>query len=124
MGLGRGWDHNFVAQYGAENVEWTAGSGRTIEWRPELPVPEGSMFRVRSPEVRSPQFISELESVAGPRPEDAIGHHVKPLMCGGADCGTTNGAWVQRPEHVGGHNAIKSIERLPLGTEIVVKPSS
>jgi hypothetical protein len=122
MATGREWYDNFVEQYGAENVEWVGGSGRTVPWPSEFDLPQGSMFRTRSPQPRSSSFIPELESVAGPRPPGSVGHHVKPLMCNGVDCGATNGAWVQEGAHVSGHNKIKAIERLPLGTEIVARP--
>jgi hypothetical protein len=121
MGFGREWYDNFVSQYGPENIEWTGGSGRTVEWPSELPVPEGPMYRVSSPS-RSSKFVSELESVSGARPPDSVAHHVKPLMCNGADCGKTNAAWTPGADHTVGHNKLKPVERLPIGTEVVVKP--
>jgi len=62
---GSEWYQHFATRYGAANVEWTSGSGRTLAWPRELPLPTNTqMFRVRPPK-RSSTFITELESVAG-----------------------------------------------------------
>src|SRR5690606_4577724 len=70
MATGREWFDYLASRYGAENVEWVAGSGRTATWPGGLPMPTGTMFRTPSP-VRSSQFVRDLESVAGPRPADS-----------------------------------------------------
>jgi hypothetical protein len=123
---GSEWYDYFVEQYGAENVEWLSGSGRTIEWPSELPRPATSqMFRVRPERGSSATFARELESVAGPRPDGAVAHHNQPLGLNGADNGATNGSWQFNPAHQNGHNVINGqVNQLPYGTEIRVLPGA
>jgi hypothetical protein len=124
MGFGLGWYENMVAMYGARNVEWVSGSGRTIEWvDPWLPVPaQTSGFRVAVTE-RSSTFVAELEMAAGPRPAGAIAHHDWPLMLGGLDNGFLNGSWVLEPQHIFGHSLLTpQVQRLPYGTFVIIKP--
>lgn len=123
MATGSEWYEYYAGKYGAQNVDWVSGSGRTITWPSELPMPANSqMFRVPSP-PRSSTFVSELESVAGPRPPGGIGHHNQPLGLHGVDNGATNGSWQFDPAHQNGHNPINSaVNRLPYGTEIRIKP--
>lgn len=120
---GRQW-YDFLAQkYGAQNVDWVSGAGRTIQWPGQLPVPTADrMFRVVPPE-RSSAFVSELINAQGPRPPDSIAHHVQFLQLNGVDNGAVNGAWVPRQPHGVGHGITTPfINNLPYGTEIVIKP--
>ena len=110
-------------QVRAQNVDWVSGSGRTVTWPSELPMPQATqMFKVRPP-IRSSTFTSELESVAGPRPVDAVGHHVQPLGLQGVDNGEINGAWVPTTSSQTGHGLLnRTLNRVPYGTEIRIKP--
>jgi hypothetical protein len=78
------------------------------------------MFKVPTG-PRSSTFLSELESVAGPRPAGGIGHHVQPFSLQGVDNGAVNGAWVLDPAHTTGH-ARFPLNQIPYGTEIRIKP--
>lgn len=120
---GKEWYDYFAGKYGAQNVEWTSGSGRTLAWPSELPMPANTeMLRV-PPGPRSSSFVSDLESVAGPRPVDAIAHHTQPLGLNGADNGLINGSWVDAAAHQTGHGAVNSVvNSVPYGTWIIIKP--
>lgn len=125
---GSEWYEYYAQQYGVANVEWVSGSGRTITWPSQLPLPANTqMFRVR-PERGSPaRFAAELETVAGPRPLGGIAHHNQPLMLNGIDNGAVNGSWQFSPFHQPGHNVINGQvlwprPGLPYGTEIRILP--
>jgi len=120
---GRQWYDYFASQYGAENIDWVSGSGRTITWPTELPVPTAHrMFRV-PPAGRSGTFADELESVAGERPTDNVAHHVQFLQLNGVDNGAVNGAWVPDDLHSIGHAyTTPMINNVPYGVEFVIKP--
>ena len=122
---GSEWYDYYAGKYGAQNVDWVSGSGRTVTWPSELPMPlTTQMFKVPPPS-RSSTFVSELESVAGPRPADAIGHHVQPLGLQGVDDGMVNGVWVSRPASQSGHGLLnRTLNRVPYGTEIRIKPGT
>lgn len=122
MATGKEWYDNFVSQYGHENVEWTSGSGKTIDWPLELPMPaEIEMIRVPPP-PRSYTFTSELTSVAGPRPTDAIAHHTQPLGLNGVDNGAINGSWVLEGPHTDGHVLLNAqVNTESYGTWIIIK---
>jgi len=119
---GREWYDQFAQQYGAQNVEWASGSGRTITWPAGAPIPQAErMFRVR-PETRSSTFAAELESVAGPRPPDSAAHHVQFLQLNGVDNGMINGAWARNPLHNQWHGVTTpQINAVPYGTEIILR---
>ncbi len=120
---GSEWYDHLIQQHGSQNVEWVSGSGRTITWPNELPLPENSqMFRVRPP-LRSSTFTRDLERVAGPRPTNGIGHHNQPLGLNGLDNGLNNGSWQFNPAHQNGHNIINGqVNHLPYGTEFRILP--
>ncbi len=124
MATGREWYNALSATYGAGNVEWTSGAGRTIQWPSQLPLPAAGtrLFRVQPP-VRSGSFVGDLTGVAGPRPPGAIAHHVTPLQLNGLDNGALNGAWVLEPAHQAGHGMltpiINSTPRPEKGSEAV-----
>jgi len=120
MATGREWYDHLAQKYGAKNVEWTSGAGRTVEWPSTLPIPPGQMFRVRPP-ARSPTFADELSEAAGPRPPGAHGHHNQPLFLNGVDNGAVNGSWQGGAGHAAGHGQLNPLIRLPYGTEIVPK---
>lgn len=106
MATGSEWYEHFAYKYGANNVDRVSGSGRTIDWPSELPLPAtNSMIRV-PPGPRSSSFVKQLESVAGARPSGGIAHHIQPLGIGGLDNGFTNGAWLFNPAHQLGHTPI------------------
>ncbi len=47
---GQEWYQYYAQRYGARNVEWVSGSGRTITWPSQLPLPANIvMVRVRPP---------------------------------------------------------------------------
>jgi RHS repeat-associated protein len=123
---GSEWYEFFSQTYGAGNVEWTSGSGRTMAWPTELPLPTNTqMFRVR-PAARSRAFVSDsdLETVAGPRPLEGIAHHNQPLGLNGVDNGVLNGSW-QFELHQPGHDKINIfVNQLPYGTEIRIIPGA
>ena len=121
---GRQWYDYFAQNYGAQNVDWASGSGRTMNWPSELPVPTADrMFRVSPPE-RSSTFVNELIGAQGPRPQDAIAHHVQFLQLNGVDNGAVNGAWVPAVPHSAGHAyTTPIINSVPYGTEFVIKPN-
>jgi hypothetical protein len=120
---GREWYDYFAGKYGGQNVDWVSGSGRTIDWPAQLPVPTADrMFRVVPPD-RSWSFVNELTSVEDSRPPDTIAHHVQFLQLNGVDNGAVNGAWVPADLHSAGH-AITTpmINSVPYGVEFVIKP--
>lgn len=121
MATGKEWFDHFAGKYGAQNVEWTSGSGRTISWPSQLPRPATSeMIRVPPP-GRSSAFVPQLESVAGPRPFDAIAHHTQPLGLNGVDNGLVNGSWVLRTPHNVGHGVLNpQVNSVPYGTWIII----
>jgi hypothetical protein len=123
MMTGKEWYDYFSSQYGAGNVEWVSGSGRTIQWPAQLPKPAATeMLRVRPP-TRSGTFVPDLAAAAGPRPPGAVAHHVQPLFMGGLDSGTQNAAWAAEAAHQAGHASLHPVVvPLPLGTWIVMKP--
>jgi len=117
------WYEHYVEQFGADRVDWTSGSGRTIDWPSELPRPNSSRLVRVQPPPRSPTFVAELEKAAGPRPPDAVAHHVDPLGLAGVDDGGVNGAWALRPSHKTGHAKVTPIiNKTPYGTEFRIKP--
>lgn len=120
---GKDWYDYLSETYGAQNVEWTSGSGVTITWPSELPLPATTeMIRV-PPGPRSPSFPSDLETVAGPRPPNGIAHHTQPLGLGGPDDGFSNGSWVDAAAHQAGHTAINTVvNSVPYGTWVIIKP--
>jgi hypothetical protein len=120
---GKEWYNYLAGKYGGQHVEWTSGSGRTVTWPSELPLPATTeMLRVR-PVRGDPQvFAQQLESVAGPRPQGSIAHHVQPLGLNGVDNGAANGMWAFEPWHQPGHNSLNSIvNSVPYGTWIILK---
>jgi hypothetical protein len=121
MATGKEWFDHFAGKYGAQNVEWTSGSGRTISWPSQLPRPAASeMLRVRPP-LRSSTFTSELQSVAGPRPPSGIAHHTQPLGLNGADNGFLNGSWVFESPHQIGHGVLNpQVNSVPYGTWLII----
>ena len=123
MATGAEWYDYFAGKYGAQNVDWVSGSGRTITWPTELPMPATtSMIRVPPP-VRSGSFVRELESVAGPRPPGGIAHHNQPLGLGGIDDGALNGSWQISDPHADGHGLLNpQVNVVPYGTQIRIKP--
>ena len=120
---GKEWYDYYAGKYGAQNVEWTSGSGRTLTWPRELPMPASTeMLRV-SPGPRGSGFVFDLESVAGPRPLGAIANHTQPLGLNGVDNGLINGSWVDAAAHQAGHGALNSVvNSVPYGTMIIIKP--
>ena len=126
LATGSEWYDYFAQRYGTQNVEWVSGSGRTITWPSELPLPANTqMFRVRPERGSSSRFAADLETVAGPRPPGAVAHHNQPLMLNGVDNGAVNGSWQFNPGHQAGHDIINSqvlTPRLPYGTEIRILP--
>lgn len=123
MATGGEWYEYYAGKYGAQNVDWVSGSGRTIAWPSELPMPATtSMIRV-PPLTRSGTFVRELESVAGPRPPGTIAHHTQPLGLGGVDNGALNGSWVYSGPHTVGHGVLNpQVNVVPYGTQIRIKP--
>jgi hypothetical protein len=124
MATGNEWYEYLSKKYGPQNVEWISGSGRTVAWPKELPAPvaDAQMYKVR-PAPRCSSFVSELESVSGPRPTNAIAHHVQPLGLNGLDNGATNGAWVPPNRHRKGHAKLnKQTQRLPYGARVIPRP--
>jgi hypothetical protein len=119
---GKEWHDYFAGQNGAQSVDWVSGSGRTMEWPSELPMPATTeMLRV-VPGKRSPEFIPQLESVAGLRPAGAIAHHNHPIGLNGMDNGAINGSWVLEAPHQAGHNTVNSVvNSVPYGTWIILK---
>jgi hypothetical protein len=119
---GKEWYDYFADRYGAQNVDWVSGSGRTVSWPSELPRPGTSeMIRV-PPANRSGAFVSQLQSVAGPRPSGAIAHHTQPLGLNGIDNGLINGSWIQDTAHLTGHGSLNTIvNSVPYGTWVIIK---
>ena len=118
---GKEWYDYFAGKHGSQNVNWVSGSGRTVPWPRELPMPATTeMLRV-APGTRSSAFVSQLESVAGPRPTGAIAHHTQPLGLNGVDNGLINGSWVQGAAHQAGHSSVNSVvNSVPYGTWIII----
>jgi len=113
---GKEWYDYLAAKYGAANVEWTSGSGRTVQWSSRLPLPGvNEMLRTR-PLPRSSAFVKDI---MGPKPTGSVAHHKQFLGLGGPDNGTTNGAWVPYPDHVAGHAEMSEVNRLPYGTWVI-----
>jgi hypothetical protein len=120
---GKEWYDHLAGQYGAQNVDWVSGSGKTMAWPSELPIPATTeMLRV-APGTRNPAFVSQVESVAGARPTGAIAHHTQPLGLNGVDNGLINGSWVQGAAHQAGHSAVNSVvNSVSYGTWIIIAP--
>ena len=122
FGTGAEWHEYLSEKHGAENVEWTSGSGRTVGWPKDLPRPSADRLVKVPPPPRSKTFVPELVETAGPRPPGAVAHHVDPIGLAGADNGRTNGAWLLEPSHQRGHGQLnRAISSLPYGTEIRVR---
>lgn len=126
---GSEWYDYYAGTYGAQNVDWVSGSGRTISWPTGRPLPPDGistkMFRVAPERKPAAQFAAELESVAGPRPPGGIAHHNQPLGLNGLDNGAINGSWQFDPSHQTGHDLInRQVNHLPYGTEIRIKPGA
>lgn len=120
---GKEWYDYLAGRYGAQDVEWVSGSGRTIAWPSELPMPAATQMLRVAPGVRSSAFVSQLESAAGARPTGAIAHHTQPLGLNGVDNGLINGSRVQGSAHQAGHSALNSaVNSVPYGTWIIIKP--
>jgi hypothetical protein len=124
MATGREWYDYLAGKHGAGNVEWTSGSGRTITWPSELPLPDAGarLFRVR-PAPRSTTFVDELTAVAGPRPPGHIAHHRQFLQLNGLDDGSVNGIWWPEAPHQTGHSlTTPMLNQTPYGTEFIIMP--
>jgi RHS repeat-associated protein len=121
MATGREWYDALSARYGAGNVEWTSGSGVTMQLPAGFPMPQGRLFRI-DPPPRSGSFASDLEIALGSRPLNGIAHHDAFLQLNGEDNAFTNGSWANDAVHKAGHGVTTpAINSLPFGTEVIFK---